>query len=117
VRSAHAGETYVPRAPAARVELLADVMIAGRPIEKVFTGIRPGEKIHEIMVSDEECYRTVARDDYYVIHPMLPELATEPAPPALMAEYSSAAVNADETVLKTLLRPYMEAVKGTASLA
>ena len=39
-----------------------------------FTGIRPGEKIHEIMISEEERYRTVERGAYYVIQPMLPEL-------------------------------------------
>ena len=43
----------------------------------VFTGIRPGEKVHEIMVSEEECFRTVERGDYYVIFPVLPELRDE----------------------------------------
>jgi len=111
VQSARAGETYVPRVPAARVEELADVMIDGRAIEKVFTGIRPGEKVHEIMVSDEECYRTIARDNYYVIRPMLPELAAEPAPPALQGEYSSSVITTDAAALRALVAPYM----GTAS--
>ena len=114
VRSARAGETYVPQVPAARVEELADVMIDGRKIEKVFTGIRPGEKIHEIMVSDEECYRTTTRDGYYVIRPMLPELAPEPAPPALTGEYSSSVVTAETEKLRTLLRPYMEPTRDSA---
>jgi FlaA1/EpsC-like NDP-sugar epimerase len=120
VRSARGGETYVPRVPAARVEELADVMIdslAGdRKIEKVFTGIRPGEKVHEIMVSDEECYRTITRDGYYVIRPMLPELAAEAAPPSLQGEYSSSVVTADAAALKTLLRPYLGTTKGPAEL-
>jgi FlaA1/EpsC-like NDP-sugar epimerase len=119
VRTARSGETYVPRVVSARVEDLADVMIDGRAIEKIFTGIRPGEKVHEIMVSDEECYRAVSRDGYYVIRPMLPELAGEadpPGPPALTGEYSSSDVTADRAVLKTLLRPYMGTVKGSAEL-
>ena len=119
VRTARPGETYVPRVVSARVEDLADVMIDGRAIEKIFTGIRPGEKVHEIMVSDEECYRAVSRDGYYVIRPMLPELAGEadpPGPPALTGEYSSSDVTADRAVLKTLLRPYMGTVKGSAEL-
>jgi FlaA1/EpsC-like NDP-sugar epimerase len=124
VRSARAGETYVPRVPAARVEELADVMIEGlsrassreRPIEKVFTGIRPGEKVHEIMVSDEECYRTIDRDGYYVIRPMLPELASDPQPPALSGEYSSSVVTADAAALGQLLKPYLGATKGSAEL-
>jgi UDP-glucose 4-epimerase len=118
-RSARPGETYVPRVVSARVEELADVMIDGRAIEKMFTGIRPGEKVHEIMVSDEECFRTTTRDGYYVIRPMLPELAGEPAtagPPALTGEYSSSDVTADAAALKTLLRPYLGTVKGSAEL-
>ena len=42
------------------------------------TGIRPGEKIHEIMVSEEEAYRTVERGEWYGILPMLPEVLGEP---------------------------------------
>ena len=45
---------------------LAEVLIDGRDIPIVYTGIRPGEKIHEIMVSEEECHRTIERDGYYV---------------------------------------------------
>jgi FlaA1/EpsC-like NDP-sugar epimerase len=116
VRSARRGETYVPRVLSARVEDLADVMINGRAIEKVFTGIRPGEKVHEIMVSDEECFRTTTRDGYYVIRPMLPELAGEPAPQALTNEYSSSDVTADAAALKKLVQPYMGTVKGSAEL-
>ena len=69
-----------------------------------FTGIRPGEKVHEIMVSEEECYRTVARDGCYVICPMLPECAPAlDGPPALQAEYSSADVTLDRAGLQQLL--------------
>src|SRR5687768_14893685 len=87
---ANPGETYIPRVPAARVIDLAEVLIDGRPIELRLTGIRPGEKIHEIMVSEEECYRTVARGNYYVICSMLPELRPAiSADLALRQEYSS----------------------------
>ena len=56
---------------------VASALIDGRDIPIVFTGIRPGEKIHEIMVSEEECHRTIERDGYYVICPMLPECGPE----------------------------------------
>jgi UDP-glucose 4-epimerase len=69
------GETFVPRAPSARISDVATALIGDRPIRQVATGIRPGEKIHEIMVSEEEAYRTVERDRWYVIRPMLPEVA------------------------------------------
>jgi UDP-glucose 4-epimerase len=112
IRSGGRGDTYVPRAPSARVEEVADVMIDGRPIEKMFIGIRPGEKIHEIMVSEEECYRTTQRDDYYVIRPMLPELRAEGSEPALTREYSSEVVTVHAQELRSLLAPYMAAQRG-----
>jgi len=84
------GETYVPRAPAARMVDVATALIGNRPIPQVVTGIRPGEKIHEIMVSDEEAHRTVERGKWYAILPMLPEVAGELAGSGcLTKEYSS----------------------------
>ncbi len=101
---AERGETYVPRVPATRVTDIAEILIGTRRIEVVVTGIRPGEKVHEIMVSEEECHRTVARGDYYVILPMLPELqgATR-QPAALTREYSSADNVMDRQALTELL--------------
>jgi FlaA1/EpsC-like NDP-sugar epimerase len=91
VRTAQRGEIYIPRIPSARVLDVATVMIGGRAIDICVTGIRPGEKIHEILVSEEECYRTVERGGYYAIQPNLPELRSETATaPALSAEFSSA---------------------------
>ena len=101
------GETYVPRVPAARVVDVAETLIDGRPIDLVYTGIRPGEKIHEIMVSEEECHRTVERGGYYVICPMLPELRQQNIDrPALAAEYSSSDVTLGPAELRDLLAPY-----------
>ncbi|MBN1450058.1 MAG: polysaccharide biosynthesis protein [Anaerolineales bacterium] len=85
------GETFIPKAPSARVTDLASILIGHRPIETVITGIRPGEKTHEILVSEEEVHRTEDRDKYYAILPMLPELRNgEPASTVLTSEYSSA---------------------------
>ena len=68
------GEIYVPRAPASRIVDVAAALIGDRQIRTVVTGIRPGEKIHEIMVSEEEAYRTVERGKWYAILSMLPEV-------------------------------------------
>lgn len=68
-----AGETYVPLIPSARIAELADVMAGGR-VEIEYTGIRPGEKVHEVLVSEEEAPRTRRRGEFLVIAPMLPEL-------------------------------------------
>lgn len=88
---AAAGETYVPRVPSAKVTDIARALIADRNIEVQITGIRPGEKVHEILVSEEEAHRTVERDEYYAIKPMLPELqAPEDTANPIGREYSSA---------------------------
>ena len=70
------GEIFVRKAPSARVADLAEVMISrlahGREVEIRYIGIRPGEKIHEILVSEEESWRTVEMDDGFTILPSLP---------------------------------------------
>jgi UDP-glucose 4-epimerase len=75
VREARTAETYVPRIRSARVADVATALIDGRPIETKVTGIRPGEKLHEVLVSEEECRRTFARAKYYVVRSILPELS------------------------------------------
>ena len=87
---ARPGEIWVPRAPAARIADVATALIGGRPIETVVTGIRPGEKIHEIMISDEEATRAVPRGRWYALAPMLPELEGGDTAGCLDREYSSA---------------------------
>jgi FlaA1/EpsC-like NDP-sugar epimerase len=85
------GETYIPQVPSARIIDFAKALIGSRKIELKVIGIRPGEKIHEVLVSDEEADRTIERDGYYVIRPMLPELCDPQANPiGLSKEYSSA---------------------------
>lgn len=75
LRDAKPGETFVPRVPAANMVNVAKALIGSRPIELKTTGIRPGEKMHEILISEEEARRSVERGAYYAIVPMLPELA------------------------------------------
>ena len=90
-RSAAPGEIFVPSVPSARVTDLAAALIGDRPVETVITGIRPGEKVHEILVSEEEGHRTVRRGEYLAIRPMLPELGDAAAPEERRpGEYSSA---------------------------
>jgi UDP-glucose 4-epimerase len=90
VQEGRPGETYIPRVPSALMTDVARALIADRKIETLVTGIRPGEKLHEILVSEEESHRTFTRGDYYVIGPILPELqAPNFKGPFLEREYSS----------------------------
>ena len=107
VREAQRGETYIPRVPSARVVDIAEVLVGGRPIKTVITGIRPGEKVHEILVSEEEAHRAVARGSYYVIAPMLPELRPKAEiANALQKEYSSADDLMSKSELAELLQKH-----------
>lgn len=108
VESALPGETYIPKVPAARVLDIAEVLINRRKIPIVYTGIRPGEKVHEVLVSEEECHRTIERDGYYVIRPILPELRQDPMAQVLQGEYSSQRLTLDYDGLRVLLASYLE---------
>jgi len=101
VEEARPGETYIPRVPAARIVDIASALIGDRSIDTKITGIRPGEKLHEILVSEEEAHRTVQRGENYVIAPILPELQSPGLTgPFLDNEYSSAddLMNKDEVL-------------------
>ncbi|MBD2317399.1 polysaccharide biosynthesis protein [Phormidium tenue] len=107
IKDGYRGETYIPNVPSAKMTDLAKVMIGDRPIETQITGIRPGEKTHEILVSEEEAYRTIPRNGYYVILPILPELRrAEEKSNYLIKEYSSADYLMSENELKELLYNY-----------
>jgi UDP-glucose 4-epimerase len=74
LEDAKRGEIYIPIAPAATVLNTARAMIGERDIPIKVIGVRPGEKMHEILISEEESSRSIGRGDYFVIQPMLPEL-------------------------------------------
>ena len=92
LRSGRPGETYIPRAASARMVDLAAALIGDRDVAVEITGVRPGEKIHEILVSEEEAWRTTVRGDYLAIGPILPELreaGADAEEPFGAVEYSS----------------------------
>lgn len=90
IEKALPGETIIPKVPAARIVDVATALIGDFTVEMVITNIRPGEKVHEVLVSNEEAWHTVERENYYVIKPMLPELLKkEMAEKVLAKEYSS----------------------------
>lgn len=106
------GETFVPKVPAANITDVAKALMGDKDLPIEYTGIRPGEKVHEIMVSEEECFRTVERDGYYVILPVLPELREEKEfTPALETEYSSKDDNIAVDQLRDLLGTANDEIK------
>ena len=65
------GELYVPRIPSMKVTDLAEAIAPGAELVEV--GIRPGEKLHEEMISPEDARRTIRQADRYVVGPTLAE--------------------------------------------
>ncbi len=65
------GEVFVRKAPAARVTDIAKVLAAeaGKPCDYRVIGILPGEKLHEILVSEEELVRVRDFGQYYAVQP------------------------------------------------
>lgn len=103
-RSAQAGEVYVPRLPTASVAEILKVMLGDREISTETIGVRPGEKVHEVLISDEEAARTVERGEYFVIRPLLPELTgSREIAPTRRSEYSSREVTLDSLTLSRMI--------------
>ncbi len=91
---AKGGEVFVRKAPACTVQSLAEAMRLRyspkrekHPIQIV--GIRPGEKIHEMLVSEYEMQRLTEEKEYFTIHPEY-RLPKKPSPKPLGEEYTSA---------------------------
>ena len=63
------GEIFVPKIPSMKVCDLAHAMAPTAKIEII--GIRPGEKIHEILLTEDEARHTKEYDTYFVIEPEL----------------------------------------------
>ena len=97
------GDTFIPIVPSANMIDLASVMIGERDIEIKVIGIRPGEKIDEILISEEEVYRTSKCKDFYVIKSILPEIHKDEIVPVLEKEMSSKDYLITKDELKELL--------------
>lgn len=66
----HGGEIFVPKIPSMRVIDLAKAIGPDCNIEII--GIRPGEKLHEAMIMEDDARHTVEFDNYYIIQPEFP---------------------------------------------
>jgi UDP-N-acetylglucosamine 4,6-dehydratase/5-epimerase len=64
------GEVFVPKIPSMRIVDLARAMAPDCEIEQI--GIRPGEKLHEVLLSEDEARHSLELDDHYVITPVHP---------------------------------------------
>ena len=66
---AKGGETFISKIPSFKVTDLAKAMLPGCTIME--TGIRPGEKLHEIMVTTEDSHTTYEYDKHFIVYPQM----------------------------------------------
>jgi UDP-N-acetylglucosamine 4,6-dehydratase/5-epimerase len=64
------GEVFVPKIPSTKVIDLANAIVPGAKVNII--GIRPGEKLHEVLVSEDEARNTVERETMFIIKPVEP---------------------------------------------
>lgn len=65
----HGGEVFIPKIPSVRIIDLATAMAPN--FDQKFTGIRPGEKLHEVMCPLDDSHLTLEFPQYYVIKPAI----------------------------------------------
>jgi UDP-N-acetylglucosamine 4,6-dehydratase len=66
----HGGEIFVPKIPSMKITDLVEAVAPGCEVEEI--GIRPGEKLHEVLVSEDEARQAVDAGDMFVIKPLHP---------------------------------------------
>jgi UDP-N-acetylglucosamine 4,6-dehydratase len=65
----HGGELFVPKIPSTLITDIAEAIAPGKPLRII--GIRPGEKLHELMISRDDSSHTFEFPDHYVITPTI----------------------------------------------
>jgi UDP-N-acetylglucosamine 4,6-dehydratase len=70
------GEIFVPKLPSMRIMDLVEAVAPGCRVE--FVGIRPGEKLHEVLISEDEAREGRDLEDMYVLEPPYPSWSVTP---------------------------------------
>jgi UDP-N-acetylglucosamine 4,6-dehydratase len=78
------GELYVPRIPSMKIIDLAKAVAPGAELEEI--GMRPGEKLHEEMISADDSRRTIILENRYVVTPVAAEWGYSPPKGSCMSE-------------------------------
>ena len=81
------GEIYVPKIPSMHITDLAESLAPGMATTVI--GIRPGEKLHEVMCPIDDSHLTLEFEDHYVIQPSIKMFHSEPYSPNRLCEEAS----------------------------
>ncbi len=75
IEEMHGGEVFVPKIPSMNIMELVKALAPDVGVQMI--GIRPGEKVHEVLVSEDEASHTLELDDMFVIEPTHPWWSSE----------------------------------------
>jgi UDP-N-acetylglucosamine 4,6-dehydratase len=78
IESMQGGEIFVPKIPSVDIVSLAKAVAPDCEMQTI--GIRPGEKLHEVLLSEDEAHHSLEFEDRYVIQPMHPWWKTDSMP-------------------------------------
>lgn len=112
LKNMEGGEVFIPKAPAMKVKELFDIVSPDAKLKKI--GIRPGEKIHEILLTRDEARHSIDVGDYYVI---LPEKNSSVPNQQKFKKYKGKELNpdfsleSDTTELKVTKKELLDIVK------
>jgi UDP-N-acetylglucosamine 4,6-dehydratase len=104
------GELYVPRIPSMKIVDLARAVSPESTLEEI--GMRPGEKLHEEMISSDDSRRTIVLKDRFVVTPVVAEWGYNPPKGVAMAEGSAYKSDTnDQWMSETDIKKYIEALE------
>lgn len=109
------GEVFVPRIPSMSVMDLAEALAPG--VEQEIIGVRPGEKVHEILLTSDEARHAVRFETYYAVYPAFPYWRTNgfPAGEELPPGFRYASDTNDDWLTAAQLREMAASVAPVAS--
>jgi FlaA1/EpsC-like NDP-sugar epimerase len=106
VETAEQGDIIIPKIQSTTVADLARILIGDRPIKTRLIGIRPGEKLHETLITEEEALRAMETQGVIVLRPAISELTSYKGKGNMSHAYTSQDNLMTDTQLKDLLVRY-----------
>ncbi len=104
------GELYVPRIPSLKIVDLARAVSSESQLEEI--GMRPGEKLHEEMISSDDSRRTIVLKDRFVVTPVVAEWGFHPPKGEAMAEgLAYRSDTNDQWMSETDIKKFIEALE------
>lgn len=104
------GELYVPKIPSMRIVDLAKAVSPESAFEEI--GMRPGEKLHEEMISSDDSRRTIVLKDRFVVTPVVAEWGYNPPTGVAMAEGSAYKSDTnDQWMSESDIKKFIEALQ------